>query len=148
MTDQNSFAPATDWQHRARHALFAFQGRVGRLAFIAGFAIVVVVVLSLVYVSIALAGNDQGAAGGAISAVAFLLALAALWPLTALMTKRLHDLNRSGWHGVWLVALWLSPNLMPDALETPATLAAIATLLALAALPGRASTQIDRNIAA
>ena len=71
--------------------LFSHRGRIGRLVFAACGAIVVVCALMLLYVSISLAGNDQGAVGGTISAVAFLLALAALWSLTALLAKRLHD---------------------------------------------------------
>ena len=119
--------------------LFSHRGRIGRLAFAACGTLVVLGALTLLYVSVSLAGNDQGAGGGAISAVAFLLALAGLWSLTALLAKRLHDLNRSGWHGLWIIALWLSPNLFDDALSTIATLAAAATGIALVALPGTVS---------
>jgi uncharacterized membrane protein YhaH (DUF805 family) len=146
MTDQNQITRGDGLKHQTCHALFAICGRIGRLAFIAGFPIVGGGALSLVYVSIALAGNDQGAIGGAISATAFLLALAALWPLAALLAKRLHDLNRSGWHSVWIVALWLSPDLMPDGLETLAMLAVLATLLALAALPGTSGANAYGNL--
>ena len=122
--------------------LFSHRGRIGRLMFAACGALVIVCALILIYVSIALAGNDQGAGGGAISAIAFLLALAALWSLTALLAKRLHDLNRSGWHGLWLIALWLSPNLLDDPLLTIATFAAVATWVALVALPGTSSSNV------
>ena len=139
----------TDWRNGGRERvialLFSSRGRIGRLVFAACGTLVIVGALMLLYVSVSLAGNDQGAGGGAISALAFLLALTALWSLAALLAKRLHDLNRSGWHGLWIIALWLSPNLLDDALSTLATSAAVATGLALVALPGTSSRTVLAN---
>ena len=130
---------------RAIALLVSHRGRIGRPVFATCGTLVIVCALMLLYVSISLAGNDQGAGGGAISAMAFLLALAGLWSLAALLAKRLHDLNRSGWHGLWIIALWLSPNLLDDALSTLATSAAVATGLALIALPGTSSRTVLAN---
>lgn len=116
--------------------LFSYRGRIGRLAYLSGSLVVGVAALALIFVSVSLAGNDQGIAGSTISAASFLAALAALWPLSALLVKRLHDLNRSGWHGLWIALLLPLPNLLDDPFETVATVAALAVTLWLFFMPG------------
>lgn len=121
----------------ATGALLSFYGRIGRLAFFGYNLLVGLYALPLVYFSISTAGNDRTRLVGAISAMAFVLALPALWAFAALLSKRLHDLNRSAWHGLWLPALWIVPwDLLSDPLSHVIDAVLAVALIGLLALPG------------
>lgn len=119
-------------------ALLSCHGRIGRLAFVGYNLLVGLYALPLVYFSISTAGNDRTRLVSAISAMAFLMALPSLWVFAALLSKRLHDLNRSAWHGLWLPALWIVPwDLMSDPLSHVIDVVLAVALIGLVAVPGR-----------
>ena len=131
-------------RHQAINAVFSFEGRIGRVAFfcysmIAGFSF-----YALVIFSIATAGNDRTPLVSAISSAAFIVALILLWPLIAVISKRLHDLNHSAWHGLWLIALWVCAvgDLVPDPASLVITIAAGLTAMCLIAAPGNPDSNI------
>lgn len=128
----------------ARHALdalFLFHGRIGRPAFIGYIVFIGFFIFGLIVYSISTAGNDRTKIISAMSSAAFLLAMVALWPFAALLIKRLHDLNRSAWHCLWLAALWflcLLGDSLPDPVAIMVEIASAGTAMWLFAVPGNA----------
>ena len=91
--------------------LFGLQGRLSRAAYI-GYGLlncvvmgIVIGVLFAVGASALQPGKGGGAAGPALGALAAAvpLLLASLWVNIALGVKRLHDMDMSGAHMVWIV---------------------------------------------
>lgn len=124
---------------RTVDALFTFNGRIGRTAFLGYSVILMISSISLLFLSILWAGNNRTTMEYIIGSSAFIVAALSFWPAAALLIKRLHDLNYSAWHCLWLVILWLG-YLLDDVLPNPALaiveLAALATVIWLLAAPG------------
>ncbi|WP_038914817.1 DUF805 domain-containing protein [Dickeya zeae] len=80
---------------------FSFRGRVGRRDFWLG----MVIVLALMVGLFVLAGT-----GWLDTQKAAFVLVMLMWPLTAILVKRLHDRNRSGWWALLLVVAWMLGN--------------------------------------
>ncbi|NPE56734.1 DUF805 domain-containing protein [Dickeya dadantii] len=80
---------------------FSFRGRVGRRDFWLGMAIVLALMVGLFM----LAGTGWLETQNA----AFVLVVL-MWPLAAILVKRLHDRNKSGWWALLLVVAWMLGN--------------------------------------
>ncbi|ACT04998.1 protein of unknown function DUF805 [Dickeya chrysanthemi Ech1591] len=80
---------------------FSFRGRVGRRDFWLG----MVIVLALIVGLFVLAGT-----GWLETQKAAFMLVVLLWPLTAILVKRLHDRNKSGWWALALVLAWMLGN--------------------------------------
>ena len=82
-----------------RHLLFALGGRIPRVDFWVGLAVVV----GITALAILLNGNRvSGGALGKFFTVVTTVAVLSPYCLTAIVVKRFHDLDRSGWHGLVL----------------------------------------------
>ncbi|MBX9445438.1 DUF805 domain-containing protein [Dickeya chrysanthemi] len=80
---------------------FSFRGRVGRRDFWLG----MVIVLALIVGLFVLAGT-----GWLETQKAAFMLVVLLWPLTAILVKRLHDRNKSGGWALALVLAWMLGN--------------------------------------
>jgi len=98
---------------RVGQALFGYQGRLSRLAYF-GYslllgaifmAIFVVVCMTAGFVAVQNGTSPERAGEIAGLATAGLLLLVAIWPASALITKRLHDMGQSGAHTIWIMLL-------------------------------------------
>ena len=108
---------------------FRLDGRIGRKAFWIGFGAILAAFLLLDFAT-------RGA--GVITALAM---LALIYPLTAVLVKRLHDRGRSGWWALALVAIPASgivagfvASLAGSGWETIYAIIAAATWIAIVAL--------------
>ncbi len=108
--------------------LFSFQGRIGRLRHLGGNLIIWLVgggVLLWAWQTVLSpfwqAGDDMKVPLGNLAALAVVIALFVVltcWATLALTAKRLHDMDMSGWHLLWMIALSsLAPNLDPATAE-------------------------------
>ena len=85
-----------------------FQGRACRMEAISFMLVYTVLFAALFIISAIFAANQNtGAIGGLLSLLAIIVALAHLIPGFAVMARRLHDLNLSG----WLLVLYFIPIL-------------------------------------
>ncbi|KHN53155.1 membrane protein [Dickeya fangzhongdai] len=80
---------------------FSFRGRVGRRDFWLG----MVIVLALMVGLFMLAGT-----GWLETQKAAFVLVVLMWPLAAILVKRLHDRNKSGWWALLLVVAWMLGN--------------------------------------
>ncbi|NKI73021.1 DUF805 domain-containing protein [Dickeya sp. CFBP 2040] len=80
---------------------FSFRGRVGRRDFWLG----MIIVLALMVGLFVLAGT-----GWLETQKAAFILVVLMWPLTAILVKRLHDRNKSGWWALLLVVAWMLGN--------------------------------------
>ena len=86
---------------------FLFGGRLGRLGYVGG-SVVSGLLISVLMMAVGRVfgrgGIAEGNETGAVTAMLVLFAAAILVGLV-LTVRRLHDLNMSGWHYAWMVAL-------------------------------------------
>ncbi|QOL16374.1 DUF805 domain-containing protein [Dickeya dianthicola] len=80
---------------------FSFRGRIGRRDFWLG----MVIVLALMVGLFMLAGT-----GWLETQKAAFVLVVLMWPLAAMLVKRLHDRNKSGWWALLLVVAWMLGN--------------------------------------
>ncbi len=137
----------------AMQTLFAFHGRIGRLRFIGYNCLVGVILIPVLLFSLSMI-DGKTFEGGRV-AVPSLPWLLMIWPGVALLVKRLHDMEWSGLHGIWICAIWYAPSsAMPDALASVVSFVAVAASLWLLLMPGtdgpnfyglKAGMTIDRS---
>lgn len=127
-----------------RFALFGFRGRLNRLAWLGWqvVALLIGLVAAAAGAVVLAAGNSTHHANTALGALVFAVGtLWLLWTAAALGVKRLHDLNHSGWHLIWMDGLALLPGVLVSlAWEAGAVagLVALGSGLWLACRPGDA----------
>ncbi|WP_042858215.1 DUF805 domain-containing protein [Dickeya sp. NCPPB 3274] len=80
---------------------FSFRGRVGRRDFWLGMVMVSALMVGLFM----LAGT-----GWLETQKAAFVLVVLMWPLAAILVKRLHDRNKSGWWALLLVVAWMLGN--------------------------------------
>lgn len=80
-------------------AIFGFQGRMGRLGF---FGYYTLLYIYAVIWGLAFSGLAKLPWAWAI---ALLTAAPLIWAAVALLVRRLHDMDMSGWHVLWVCAL-------------------------------------------
>ncbi|WP_027710600.1 DUF805 domain-containing protein [Dickeya chrysanthemi] len=80
---------------------FSFRGRVGRRDFWLGMVIVLALIVGLFVLA---------STGWLETQKAAFMLVVLLWPLTAILVKRLHDRNKSGWWALALVLAWMLGN--------------------------------------
>jgi uncharacterized membrane protein YhaH (DUF805 family) len=95
-------------------AFVGFDGRIGRLIYFLGTMLLLVLAIALAAAAIGMYGMEYGTTPAetrilTLWSVAFELVL--LYPMLTLTTKRLHDLDLSGW---WNLAFWL-PSIADNA---------------------------------
>ena len=114
----------------------SMKGRIGRQEFALGLFGLVLIDMLVVRIGVRLDSGPQYYVGtpppGGVSIILVLL-LASLWPYAAVVVKRLHDFNLSGW---WALALILVPHLT-KALVIPSWIPYLLVAATLGALPGR-----------
>lgn len=76
--------------------LCSFQGSIGRLAFLGWYVLLVVYALIWIAVASAMARLIRE------DVVAVLAAIPVVWVALVLQVKRLHDMDISGWHALWM----------------------------------------------
>src|SRR5215510_5433157 len=88
--------------------LFALVGRIHRTDFWVG----LVVIMGMTALAILLNGKRvSGGALGEFFALVTVIAVLSPYCLTAVVVKRLHDLDRSGWHALVLIVAFLLAGL-------------------------------------
>lgn len=92
-------ADKVDW----KPFLFSYRGRIGRLRFLAGFLVNIFAVATLMIIMFALETNGIGPVG------MMLPIMVIFWMTGALMVKRLHDRDQSGW---WVLFFMTVPSLL------------------------------------
>ena len=85
--------------------LFSFTGRVNRAPYWLATIGLIAAVLVVVMIAFTVAGRSAIAI--IVAGVAFLLLI---WVTLALITKRLHDRNKSAW---WLLLFYILPGILP-----------------------------------
>jgi uncharacterized membrane protein YhaH (DUF805 family) len=110
--------------------LFSSQGRMGRLAFL-GYSVLNILVM--IALAIASAALWQGGAGphailGILIALAAIIAI--MWSGIALTIKRLHDMNFTGLHVIWILGLEFASKGMGPATDSPALAALLSVITA------------------
>ena len=85
-------------------AYFALSGRIRRLRFFAHTILLWIVILLLSLLAIPLVNHARYPATASIMAIG-LIGLFWIWAGMALVVKRLHDLDWSGWHYLWMFLL-------------------------------------------
>lgn len=80
----------------ATDALFRYRGRLRRSSFLGFWILLVLIVHGLALLA-------AGSGHPALSLLALFVALVSLWPATALMTKRLHDMGMGAGHMLWVL---------------------------------------------
>lgn len=112
------------------------KGRIGRQEFVLG--LFGLVLIDMLVVRIGLKLIDTGpryynVRPPADWSILHILLLVSLWPLAAILVKRLHDFNLSGW---WALAILAIPHIS-QALSIPDWLPYLLVAATLSALPGR-----------
>lgn len=112
------------------------KGRIGRQEFALGLFALILVDMLIVRIGVRLV--DSGPQYYVVtppSDVSFLrvLLLMSLWPFAAILAKRLHDLNRSGW---WALAMLTVPHLT-KAVAIPGWIPYLLVSATLSVLPGQ-----------
>jgi uncharacterized membrane protein YhaH (DUF805 family) len=78
-------------------ALFTFSGRLGRLAYL-GYSILLILLVA--------AGVLVGSAVGFLGIIIFVVVtIGGIWASISLVVRRLHDLDMSGWHYLWMIVV-------------------------------------------
>jgi len=97
-----------------KQLLFSFEGRIGRMPFwlaTLGMVVAMIVINVAVFGAAFLTADPSavqaapGAMGGAVTIVALLVTILAVWIGLAVQAKRWHDLDKSAW--------WILINLIP-----------------------------------
>jgi uncharacterized membrane protein YhaH (DUF805 family) len=118
--------------------MFSFKGRIGRLTYL-GYGLAAYLAV-LVSIPPALAVIDRGSVGTGVGVLLILIGFAAsIWIGFAASVRRLHDLNMSGSHTVWMCALLLFSGALErisEVLLIPAVIAGFAVPLWLLLWPG------------
>jgi uncharacterized membrane protein YhaH (DUF805 family) len=116
-----------------RLTLFGFRGRLTRLAWL-GWQVVALLIGLVAGGSGAVllaAGSRSHFANTELGATALAVAtLWLLWTAAALGAKRLHDINRSGWHLVWIYGFAVLPGLLAPLRWEAGALAGLVALVA------------------
>ena len=93
--------------------LLGFHGRTGRLRYLGlSLAVSLVAVWASLFVMTQIGHRAISARPFGVAAV-FVPFVPVLWPLAALLAKRLQDMGRSGAHAAWLMGLWYLPSFEP-----------------------------------
>jgi uncharacterized membrane protein YhaH (DUF805 family) len=85
-------------------AFVMLSGRLGRFAYF-GYSLALGLVMAVLAAILILPMYHSPNAGGVLVVVLVLLGVLGFWGGLALTVKRLHDLNLSGWHYVWIGVL-------------------------------------------
>jgi uncharacterized membrane protein YhaH (DUF805 family) len=83
-------------------AYFGFSGRMRRFRLLI-YSVLLIVLLAVIGIAGSLALDAARSVTAAKLFVEGLLALLWLWAWAAMGVKRLHDLNKPGWHFLWLI---------------------------------------------
>jgi uncharacterized membrane protein YhaH (DUF805 family) len=83
-------------------AYFVFDGRMRRLRLLT-YSVLLTILLAFLVIGGRLALDSARSVAAAPLFIQGLLALLWLWAWAAMGVKRLHDLDKSGWHFLWLV---------------------------------------------
>lgn len=86
------------------YALFSWGGRLGRLAYF-GYSLLLVTILLVLGLVLLLPLRNAENAAGVTAAIMIILAVMGIMGGFCLAAKRLHDLDLSAWHYVWMVFL-------------------------------------------
>jgi uncharacterized membrane protein YhaH (DUF805 family) len=78
-------------------------GRLSRLPYFGYSVLLIVITLVLSMIAIFALESDSGGLSAIGIVIAVVAGLGMLWGSIAIAVKRLHDLNMSGWHYVWMV---------------------------------------------
>jgi uncharacterized membrane protein YhaH (DUF805 family) len=84
------------------YALFSWSGRLGRLAYF-GYSLLLSVILSVLGLILLLPLRNAPDAMGITITINVILVLMAVFGQFCLAAKRLHDLDMSAWHYVWII---------------------------------------------
>jgi len=112
-------------------ALFALEGRLGRLAYF-GYSLLLGLVLAVLAFLLLLPVHNPQNNVNALIAVFAVVGVIGTWCSISLGVKRLHDLNLSGWHYAWMA-------LVPAAMEA---VGKVTNELAISAVAGLISLLI------
>jgi len=90
-----------------QHAYFYFDGRMNRKSYLLYGLLIFAIMSPFVIFSVV---NIEY-----LTIISLFLTVATLWPSSAMLCKRLHDVGFAGWHAVWIMALiitqnWIFPN--------------------------------------
>jgi len=115
-----------------------YSGRLNRRTFLVGFIIyfVVYLVISLLFGGIAYSGSY----GSGYSPISLIIMIILLVIFLSFLTKRWHDLGRSGWYSA--IFLVIGALTIVPAIGFIASLAAFALLLYLFLAPGKAGSNM------
>ena len=119
--------------------LFVFHGRIGRLRFFGFNCLISFLFIPIIFIAVEFAKDLQDGknAFGGIVAAMLLPWLFALWAGAALLVKRLHDLNQSGLHALWICGAWYVPaSTVPDVVALAIQFIAVAASLGLLLMRG------------
>jgi len=89
-------------------AFIFLSGRLGRLAYF-GYSILFALVLGLIAAILILPTRNSPNGGTVLIVAVIIISVIAIWGGIALSVKRLHDLDMSGWHYVWMI---LAPGML------------------------------------
>ena len=89
-------------------AFFSFEGRLGRLPYF-GWCVLLTTILLTAVIVLASTLSTQN------FYLVYIPILIALWPASALLVKRLHDMEMPGGHAVWIMALQVTSVFVPSA---------------------------------
>jgi len=99
-------------------AFIFLSGRLGRLAYF-GYSILFAIVLGLIAALLILPARNSPSGGTVLIVAVIIIGVIAFWGGIALSVKRLHDLDKSGWHYAWMVLVPAVFNGLSKAFETP-----------------------------
>lgn len=119
--------------------LFGFRGRIGRLRFLGYNCLIGLLFIPIVFLAVEFAQDVRlaGNAYGGIAAAIMLPWLFAAWAGAALLVKRLHDLDRSGLHVLWICAAWYLPSsMLPSGVAIGVQIIAVGASLVLLLMRG------------
>ena len=85
---------------------FSFRGRISRSQYWLRFVVPYIVVAIVLQTAIALTGPGSGA-NVALTVIYGLFVLICIWPHLAVLVKRIHDRNKSGWLCLALYIPWI-----------------------------------------
>lgn len=110
----------------------SFEGRIGRLHFIAALLLLAAASVAVTFVGVGLFAAHRGPVAFVVAVVMAGACAANVWATLALYAKRLHDVGVSGWGGAWILGLiYGGLFLMPFAPRIAAFVMLVSCLLAL-----------------
>jgi uncharacterized membrane protein YhaH (DUF805 family) len=116
--------------------LFGFDGRIGRAAFVGYNLLTGFLLIALFFITFSMLGHSLVSIQWVGFVGLWLPCTLALWPGTALLSKRLHDLGHSALHGIWIAGLWYLSPWLPAPLSTVLGLGGVIVAFGLIVMPG------------